>query len=365
MKRTYHYQVDNGLFVLENIIKKPYSEITIQDLFENNKIISAKIQSAIKSEGVDICQALTHFNSILTQTKSKKSIEEVMRELLNNISNHKYCIICGEKQVNTNIEVDRKYIANLVSQTFFNHASNLKHVDICPICVYLSLISVLNNQRIGSAILYNSDSDEAMRYITNQQQLKIDKNQLIDVKIKKTDNYIETCLNIKRIQDMFNSNYLSQHCIANGQNVFYDEKVLNRKDYNLLSDLKSSQLLHEFIELGLFYNLINKSSFTNTLLKYNKNCSKELYELLEDYEMTEKQKEIVNKICIKLLESEDSKELSKQLRCCDNKSKFQDFLLKYQESLNILSNLDEMEEVLNFRKWKDYKTSLQFRITMQ
>lgn len=363
MNRTYNPQIDNGLFIAEYYLNKNYKDITIEDFIENNNLLCQTLENAIKNKNIKTCEHTTHLNSSLTQPKQK--ISKQMLWLLNNIGNDKYCLYCGEKIVNTKIDIDRRYIEGIVSQTFFNHANSLLTVDICPKCLYLSMLSVLNTQKIGACTLYISDNDDFMRNLTKDFQLKIIKQSLCELKpTQKDESFINTCIDILHKQDIYDVNYVIQYCFVNGQNIYQSEKTINIKQINLIRDIKGEGLLEEFISLNLFNNLYNNTSFIKSLINiynYNKKCSKKLSEILEEYEMSDTERSLVLKITTKLKELSEDK-LKKELKLCDNKNKFESLLMKYQEDIGLFDNLTDIEEILNYKKWEMYKNYILWSI---
>ncbi|MFA7689130.1 MAG: hypothetical protein WCX96_03485 [Bacilli bacterium] len=366
MNRTHNPQIDNGLFVAEYYLKKDYKNITIEDLKENNELLCKILENTLKNKNITTCEYTTHLNSALTQPKQK--ILTQMSWLLDSIRNDKYCILCGEKTVNISIEIDRRYLEGIVSQTFFNHANNLNTVDVCPKCLYLSMLSVLNTQKIGSCILYISDNDNFMRDVTKDIQLKITKQSLCELKsVEKDTSFISACIDILNKQDIYDTNYIIQYCFVNGQNIYQAEKTIKTDQINLIRDIKSEGLLSEFISLNLFNNIYNNNSFVKSLINlynYNKKCSKELSEILEEYEMSENEKKLVLKITNKLQEISIDK-LKKELKLCDNKNKFESFLMKYQEEIKLFDDLNDIEEILSYKKWERYKNYILWSILIK
>ena len=327
MQRTYNAIIDNGLFIAEYYLKKDYTQISEKDLKNNIHIFSSIIGKILESN--DFFKKLpyiTHMNSCLTQPLKNCSredkIEEQLIELCENIGNDKYCIYCGEKRVNKNYIIDRKLVNGIVSMTFFNSANNLQSIDICPICAYLSLLAILNINKIGMPTVYISDNDELMRKITRIQQEKIDKeDEGFELKGTERDNHFVNLI-IDTID--IDINYLTQFRYQNaGQVITQEERTLENDDILLIKELHNNELLDEFMAYGLFKRLFNKTPLINSILTNETLCcSEKLYKILEEFELKEKERNIVESVTNNLIKLETIDKLLKELKLCSSKDVF-------------------------------------------
>lgn len=352
MNRTYMPMIDNGLFVAEYYLEMPYYDITIDVLYENVDLFSQKMSDCIEtSEFYRKIVYSTHMNSSLTQSARNKSkfllIRDQLKDLLDNVGKDKACLYCGEEQVNINYKIDRKFMYGLISQTFYNSANNLQTVDVCTVCAYLSMLSILNIQKIGMPTLYISDSDNFMRAITKQIQnltideLDIDSNQ-------KTTELVNKSFIIDEIPG-----YITQFCFQNAGQIVNDvERTFSSKDIKLLRKLKDNNLLDEFMEHGLHNNLaLDRELITD--ITY---CSPDLIKLLEEYDLKEKERKIVDYATKTLLEMEDAEKLLKELKLCNTKQKFNNFLLQYSEKKALVEDIKDYDILTgyNWYKYRDY-----------
>lgn len=359
MNRTYMPMIDNGLFVAEYYLGKPYTEITIDDLFNNTELFASKIADLIETtEFYRKIVYSTHMNSSFTQTSKKKSkdtmIAEQFKFLLESVGHDKNCIYCGKEQVNLELNIDRKFMYGLISQTFYNSANNLQTVDICPICAYLSMISILNIQKIGMPTLYISDSDDLMRSITkNAQELITDKHNLddkinIDSKLK-ASRLVELCLDNSNIT----IGYVTQFCFQNaGQMVNDIERTLYRKDIGFLNKLKTEELLDEFMSLGFH----NRLALNLPIRISDISISPRLFKILEDFELKEEEKNIVEYATKALLEIEDVERILKELKLCSSKARFNNFILNYSEKRALVQDVKHYDVLTGYAwiKFRDY-----------
>lgn len=358
MERTYNPMIDNGLFIAEYYLEIPYEDITIDLLFNNIEMFSQKLAETIELD--DFYRRIaysTHINSCLTQVPRNRSRQSIiykqLEEVLDNIGNDKNCFCCGEKQVNIDFKTDRRYLYGLVSQTFYNSANNLQTVDLCPVCVFLSLLSLLNIQKIGMPTLYISDSDKFMRYITKEIQnlLKSEKDiaSFLDVKSELKS----TVLVNLALLDFEDMGYLSQFCFQNSGQIVNDvERFLNKKDLELLITLNEKDLLEEFISFGFHNRLV----FNEPLIRKVIYCSPELFELLEGFELNEKEKKIIEYATKTLLEIETVETILKELKLCNSKIRFNNFILEYSEQKALVNDIEDYDVLIgsSWYKYRDY-----------
>lgn len=352
MIRTYIPMIDNGLFVASYYLDMPYKNITIDILYNNIDLFSEKIAALIETE--EFYRKITyttHVNSSFTQRITKKTREKLVKEqqksLLDNVGSDKNCLYCGQKQVNIDLNIDRKYMYGLVSQTFYNSANNLQTVDVCPVCAYLSMLSILNIQKIGMPTLYISDSDDFMKKMTEYIQslnigdLDIDSN-------LKTNELVNISL-----MDIDIPGYITQFCFQNSGQIVNDiERTLYSKDIKLLKKLEKENLLDEFMEFGIHNNLVFDKPLTTDLMY----CSYELFKILEGYELKEKEKKIVEYATKTLIQIESSERLLKELKLCNTKSKFNNFILEYSEKKALVEDVKDYDLLTgyNWYKYRDY-----------
>ncbi|MCK9470688.1 MAG: hypothetical protein M0Q88_02915 [Bacilli bacterium] len=358
MNRSYNPMIDNGLFVAEYYLNVPYNDITIDLLLANLRLFSDKIGNLIDTkEFYRKITYLTHVNSSFTQIPNKKTketmISDQFKELIDNMGNDKNCIYCGEKQVNIDLNIDRKFIYGLVSQTFFNSSNNLQTVDICPVCALLSMLSILNIQKIGMPTLYISDSDQFMRNITKDIQEILLGEKDIESKLD-----IESNLKARKLVELaLNSpsdvGYITQFCFQNAGQIVKDiERNLFRKDIDLLLKLKDENLLDEFISFGFHNRLV----FNVPLITEIVYCSPELFKILGGYELNDKEKRIVDYVTESLLEIESVEKILRDLKLCNNRNKFNEFILTYSEKRALVKDVKDYDILTGFNwyKFRDY-----------
>lgn len=358
MDRAYNPMIDNGLFVAEYYLDVPYSDITIDLLVNNIELFSSKIAEVIDSnEFYRKIAYSTHINSSLTQVPRKNSREFIIykqfKEVLDNIGDDKNCFCCGKKQVNIDFKIDRKFLYGLVSQTFYNSSNNLQTVDLCPLCAFLSMLSLLNIQKIGMPTLYISDSDEAMRYVTKTIQGILKKGEDIETLLDKDSNLKTKELIDLSLSDFNNIGYLTQFCFQNSGQIINDiERTLYKKDIELLLLLDKKGLLDEFMGFGFHNRLV----FDKPLITKVIYCSPGLYEVLEGFEMNEEERKIVEYATKVLIEIETIEKILKDLKLCNSKVKFNNLILEYSDIKVLVKNIKDYDVLIgsNWYKFRDY-----------
>ena len=170
MERTYNVFIDNGLYVLGNEINKEVNEITLEDIKNSTNIFAKRFEQYANCVYYKKNVSMGFQNSAYTQgLKTKKEretrYEKVLNQynlILNNIGNDEYCSICGEKHIKLNADINyiksftRCWMPHIHANTFINYINNLQMVNICPVCLYLSMISIFNFEKAGDRIiLYN------------------------------------------------------------------------------------------------------------------------------------------------------------------------------------------------------------------
>lgn len=350
--RTYNFQVDNGLFVAEYYLDKPYEDIAIQDLKDNVEVFAKKLKMYKESNTI---VNMTHYNSYLTQ--KGKDIEDQMNELVDNVGHDKNCMICGKKLVNIDLDIAYTSLVYGVASPgkFANRSNNMKTIDVCPVCMYLSLLSFINTQKMGLAVLYNSDSDDFMRDITEDIQNAINTNIMLDIEGKDIDKkFIETMDNIKIDKQIYDDlNYIELVKYSNNpQSPYVINLEISDKDLKLINKIKYAGLIQEFYDRYLF-NAISKGI---NPIKYliKKSCSLELYNILKEDYMTKKEIKLVENMTDKLIDINGNGAL-KDLKMTKGKNDFKRFLIKYSDKIDLCNNMGDYNEVIeNFYDYKDY-----------
>ena len=360
MERTYNMQVDNGLFVAEHYIGKDYKDITMKDLVDNIDILVDRIHSfSIKHT----LASNTHNNTALTQgKKTKEQLLTQMQEIIKSEGNEKNCLICGQKKVSLNSIANKMFMEGLPANTFYNYSNNLKVVDVCNECLLLSIISILNTQKISYPFLYIADSDDFMRDTTEDIQNEISKIGLIEFK-KEIFNkkFLETMSKMFYTKDIYDDmTYLSMIYFQNGNQNRHEEYIIDKKKILFLLKLKNENLIHEFMEKYLFNKLIeNKNLISYSFDKdMELKFSKELLQAIKEEYMTNKEKDIINYMTDILLISDDVSVLIKELKLVNTFQQFQDFVLKKSESQPLYKSIDDFEELTSYKTWRTYKINL-------
>ncbi len=362
LDRTYNFQVDNGLFVAEHYTKMNYKDITLEDLQKHNDDFSDRIKMYHTSSKLG---SMTLHNSYLTQRN--KDIKTQMLELLNNVGNDKACCVCGKKRVN--VDMDFAYSSLMFGtpspDKFINRSDNLKMIDVCPICLYLSILSFINTQKMGYAILFNTDSDEMMRDITADVQNRINKNIMLEIEGRATERkFLETVTELKSDKEIYNDlGYVELIRFSNNpQSPTKIEMFITDNQIILLNKIKYAGLIDEFFSKNLFRSMTRGYNLIRGLSRYE-DVSVELYDILKEDYMTKKEIELVEKITDKLIEFDGIKALS-DLRLVVNKSDFRKFLIDYSSKVDLISDLREATEIIErYYDYKDYLIlNLQIRL---
>lgn len=363
LDRTYNFQIDNGLFVVEHLLKKDYKEIELDNLKDSVDMISEKMLGYTK---LGTLASQSHHNSALNQPAFKENrlekIKEQLNELLDNIGKDKTCMQCGQKRVNLDMEVKSSYMALIPSMsTFANTSNNLQCIDICPVCLFLAYVSFLNTQKISFAFVYMSDSDEFMRDKTKEIQLSVSKDIFLEMKRDKSDNhFLEVMSNIAEDLDIYDDmNYIDLIYYANAQNNHYETQTLERSKLLFLMKLKNQGLIYEFASLKLFRSYFDDALTLNYIVKSDKKdifkltATKELYKKLEEEIMTNKEIEMIDYATSVLLEHNSAESLFKELKMCNTISDFEKFILKHSFKEKLFRSLLEFDELKNIYKYKN------------
>ncbi|WP_279146681.1 MULTISPECIES: hypothetical protein [Clostridium] len=376
MERTYNAFVDNGLYAAGYYLHKEIQDITIDDLKNNIKMFSDIIGDYIRvPKHASVAWSGFTNSSFTTQLKedkkdskiNNKKIYEQFKELLDNIGTEP-CSICGHENGNLDITATRSLLPGISSNTFFNYSNNLQATTICPVCLFLSLLSILNMRKNQNTLLYNSDNDLLMKNYTEmlQNELKDDIKNNSEKEKKKISNYqhFENTLKYLTNQDTKYKGYIVQVAFDNlGQKEEYHENYISAKELNLLYILKNNNLLNEFFDLGFTTILINNHGRNEYIYKLitkenTLKCSKDLF-IIIDREMNsvdQETTELIANICQKLSTINQKNEIDalKKIRL---HSQYEDLILKWQEaykkatSENLFDSLEDYEKLVNPKKW--------------
>jgi len=414
MDRTYNVFVDNGLYVLGYYLEKDIKDITIDDIknsteifikkfieYENcnyyNKNIdmgfhnSSYTQKTKKLKNNDInFEFIKNNNSKYHTNKDNDFVLEdkysivkyQFKTILNNIGEDEYCTVCGQKHIRTDLDKDyisaatRSLMPRLHSNTFINYINNLQRINICPICLYLSMISLFNFTKANSFIvLYNSDNDEFMEDITYDKQIEVTQNLAIQAKENKekidnisyTENIIESIINKGKLYD----GYIQTVSFYNGgKDEDYSEGIISNKDLKFIKNLMGKSLLSEFKKEGLFEDLINEQiqeNYISCVFDFNKEklrVSKELFiEIEEVYSKLGGKLELIKDICNKIYNNNDKDEIQ-QLKNINNLTQFQELLLNWNEmyknkkNINLFNKIEEFQGLCDYKDFKTVKNTM-------
>jgi len=362
MHRTYHFQVDNGLFVAEYYLKKDYKKITTEDLRSNINLLAGKLHDYNKLSTLSYS---SHLNSALTQGKVEEREERIKGQLmllLNSIGEDRTCIICGEKRVNTRAELP---YSSLIYGTpspsnFMNRGNNLRTVDICPVCLFLSLVGFLNTQKISYPFLYISDSDEFMRDITEDIQQKIGRSIMLDIKSKDMAQHLIPTLT--ELMDMKESeyeglNYINLIQYANAKKNQYKESVISKKNLNFIREVKYEGLINEFYNLKLFKEIMMGNNLYNYLAKNKIQCSIELYEKIKEVSMGKEELKLIEIIASKLVEKYGAEKILKELKLVKKQEDMRSLFIGYTKDLDLGLSLSDLNKVIQkYQLYRDYIT---------
>ncbi|WP_231148373.1 hypothetical protein [Clostridium botulinum] len=396
MERTYNVFVDNGLYVLANGLDKEIEDITFEDIKNSTHLFAEKFQDYINCEYYKKNVSMGFQNSAYTQglkkdketkKESETRAEKVQNQynlILNNIGNDEYCSICGQKHINLNANIDyiksftRCWMPHIHANTFVNYINNLKVVNICPVCLYLSLLSIFNFNKAGDRIiLYNSDDSEFMKDYTYEKQQSVKTDIIMCAKESKEKTYYikgitETIEKIVDEGNKYNGYIEAISFINSAQNEGYDEYLISSKDLKFMKNLTNKSLRNEFQGLGFFRDLITRrlqSNYTSCVLRNLRNSysdnlsSKLLNEIEEEYSKLKKEKlDLIKEICEKIYETNDIDEI-KELKSVDSGNKFEELLIEWNESYKDkkkedLFDIDQYNMLVEFKEFKSTKNRM-------
>lgn len=375
MERTYNTFVDNGLFVLAYYLEKNIDEVTIEDILNSVELMEKEIKNTLSCEKYSSMAFSSFQNSQYTQ--AKKKVKEQFQLILSNLGDEEYCSVCGKKHIKSHEDLKYKKALSrclsptLSTNTFFNYSNNLKQLNICPICIYLSMLSFLNTRPlIGLCLLMNSDDDEFMYYITKEIDEERKKNIISNAKKDKANKEINVYkLKKEFIKDIiFNENiydgYIEATIYLNtAQNESMQQELLTKRDMEFLRMLNKKSLLSQFDEKGLFFYILN-GHLRNDYLScvFNKDglkVSMELFQLIEEeYNKVGKNIiELIKRICKKVFESTETKEIA-DLKMIQTQSDFEELLVKWRGNIDNLMTLEEFEMLTDYKNYRRNKNRM-------
>lgn len=394
MERSYNVFVDNGLYVLGYYLEKDIEDITTEDIKNSTELFANQFEEYKKCDFYKKNITMGFQNSAYTQglkkDKETKQVCETRSEkiksqfdlILNNIGNDEYCSICGKKHIKLDSDINyissatRCLMPHIHANTFSNYTNNLQIVNICPVCLYLSMISLYNCTKTSDTLtLYISDDNDFMEDYTYKIQSELNQNIIGKVKesknqkkyYKSIEETIENIIHNEKIYD----GYIQAISFNNSTQVEkYIESFLSNKDISFVKVLEEKSLLSEFKEKWLFKALIDgklQGNYLNYIFDFDKaqlKVTDELFNIIEEvYSKLEKDKlDLIKNICNKIHKTNTKDEI-KQLKAIDNLNKFEEILLKWnqqylKENNNNLFTLEEFDILCDYKKYKQIKNRM-------
>lgn len=376
MNRTYNIFVDNGLFVLANYLNKEIEQIQIEDIINQEEVkhFSDLFDKAYETEKYRGVAFSSFQNSSYTQsTNVNKQFNDILNQI---VDKGDVCSICGE---NTVPDYDKVFISSLTksmmprlaSNTFFNFSNNLKKQNVCPICLYLSMLSFFNIKSVlGQCVLFNSDNNEYLYDYTYEHDIELNRDIISNAtKYKKEKNITYRGELSKLIESKINNNKIYDGYIEivkfynSSQGESYDIEILNKKDISFLKELMSISLLSEFKEKGLFYNLckgiLQKNYLSCVFQNEQLKISKELFEKIEERycRLSEKKLELIKNVS-KQVYNKLSKDILKDLKGIDKLNQFEKLLIGWIESIPELMTIEEFNSLCNIKEFSSIKNRM-------
>ncbi|MBU3174305.1 hypothetical protein [Clostridium estertheticum] len=389
MDRTYNVYIDNGLFVVANLLNIKIENITIENLKENTGLFADKIYEFITCNKYSQIGGMSFFNSAYSQPAFRNNRKEKIKEqydiIMSNTGEDEYCCLCGKKHIKYNKDkeyikkLNRAFIINGVADSFYNHSNNLQTINVCPSCILLGMLSTLNMRKSGYIVLYNSESDDFMYDLTNERQIQnlndIVSDLKFDDKAKNTVNLQDEILHFI-LEKTIHKNNLKVYKFSNGKTEFYDEKFLKTSDLELFNDIYVEDLLHEFNEYYLFNNLLQgnlKYIYTSKLIDFKKDelkCSKELIKFLEGRlnRLSKELNEIIKKISEGISDI-NNKDCLLELKSVSSYNKFIELILRWVEIYKNKQEKDlitseEFDLLTNRMKYVSIKNKMIFELIL-
>lgn len=398
MDRTYNGFVDNGLFVLANYLDKEIENINLDDIKNQNNLIyfSKLFEKLYKTEKYRAVAFSSFQNSAYTQSSKKKKNEEeddeksmiksediykqydkILSQLIEE-NKGDMCSICGKYTVP---EYDKVFLSSLTksmfprlaSNTFFNFSNNLKKQNVCPTCLFLSMLSFFNIKSVlGQCVLFNSDDNEYLYDYTYEHNIELNKDIVLNAEKYKSDKKDSKTYRgeiSELIEDKINNNKIYDGYIEiikfynSSRGESYQIDILNREDVIFVKDLMSKSLLSEFKEKGLF-----KCLLVGTLQKNYLSCvfqneqikiSKPLFDKIEErYSKLSKEKlELIKKVTNQVYEK-ISKDISKELKGIDKLNQFEKMMIGWIENIPNLMTIEEFNSLCNIKEFSSIKNRM-------
>lgn len=380
MIRTFNVFVDNGLFVLSHYINKKIEHISVKDIENSSNLISEVLAKFVEHPAFNPLAWGGFSNSCYTQPTKTNRFDKIVSQIklfIDSIGNEE-CSICGNHTANFDFDVTRSYMPGIISNTFYNYSNNLKGINICPICLILSMYSILNMRQCEELIIYNSDNNDFMYNYTKQRQdenaeiLKISPDEYKKQKVKNSIKLLS-----EEIEFYFKKNneykgYLQPVLFKNfGQDQSFRESFfLSQKYLKLLHKIYEEGLYQEFLDFGLL-SLMLEGNFENRfifkLIDYEKQelkSSLKLFNLLDKgVDILEpKLLELIKNVCNNLMEISQKDEI-KDLKEVTNSKNFEKLILKWQENYkrqtgkNLLT-MEEFDLINNKLKFNNIKNRM-------
>lgn len=389
MKRTFDPFIDNGLFVAAYYLNKDIKDLTEIDILNNLNLFAEKIETFIKDSRFDKVAWSAFTNSSLTGQLKKDKISEkkssekykpgndsilaqlnLLADLLEEGEEH--CIKCGHSRAVKTLNITRSLMPGIVSNTFYNYANNLTMVNICPICIILTLLSVMNMRKKFNTILYLAEDDKFMKDFTKIQQEELAREETEEDREYIKKNKSNSSYTVKVFSQMLNSNkysgFINEILFDNlGQSEYFHEQLISKKNIELLYLLKEKDFLEEFWESNLL-RILYKNNFQNeyldVLIDLNKEqirCSKELFEIIDE-RMNSLNKDVT--IMIKNFTEKINKldiDCIKKFKSTYSLGSFEDLIIKFQENYkkkfqkNLFDDLSDFETIVNPKTWKSIR----------
>jgi CRISPR-associated protein Cst1 len=363
MNLTYNPFVDNGLYILGYYLNEEIDNITLKQVIDSKDEFSKRIFNLLVKEDSYLRQVAyhTHMNSSYTQIFAKKHsrekqyemIYETFNTLLSNIGDDKVCSICGETHVNIELEISRAFMPNICANTFYNSSNNLVIVDICPICAYLSLLSILNTKFINKTpMLYLSDSQKFMKYSTEKMQASINGSTIFPIKLDKRDNQFidDLCTIYSKQRNLKDGNYITQVFFRNGQHIDYQLFTLSSKQLEFIRLLNIKGFTNEMIRLNLINCFKKNSLIINSLLPYEKDekilrCDYKFFKEVEGYELNERDIKIVKTTGKYLYENNEMDKCLSMLKGVKSRKELVDLFLEISEDQKVINDIKEIKYI--------------------
>ncbi|MCG8541120.1 MAG: hypothetical protein MJA82_14480 [Clostridia bacterium] len=392
MNITFNEFVDNGLYVASYHLGKDIHEITLEDLEKNIELFSDKVYSFIECGRYKKIANMGFQNSCYTQGPNKglierygkkaklENIKSKFRLLFRNLGDEECCSICGKyniKITGTDKEyigmISRSLMPNLTSNTFFNCSNNLQFLDVCPICLFLSMISILNIRKSGNLLIYNSEDKEFMRHLTIYRQKENKQEIAIKAQEENNGNTIdleEEIIHFLDCQIWTNKDIYIYIVNNSGQNQVYEDYIITEKNIKLFKKLIKNNYIDEFSNLNLFRFLLAdtlKYKYLTYLIDLENEelrCSVDLFELIDrDISLLSKEIiRIIRDICYEIYSIGHENRIQ-ELKLISSFSSLERLINKYVNSCKTLKdkNLiikEKSQKLLNDKNWRSIKNRM-------